>query len=179
MPRNVPDGCPAPFPAGEVKKVPWYREAGDFQRSLLVERRRLNPRLLFVLPPVLPSLRVRLAYLVIRVGDQSLFQHLLLHRFVILSAAKNLVVLIQLRSFTSFRRTGKIGFATGSRTAASRINFSRQIMLQWHVMERREFVKQVGLGLAAGWAVGRLSWPLQCLGRGPGAAPGAFGRRPS
>jgi len=26
-----------------VKKVPWFREAGDFQRSLLVERRRLNP----------------------------------------------------------------------------------------------------------------------------------------
>jgi len=27
-------------------------------------------------------------------------------------------------------------------------------------MDRREFVKQVGLGLAAGWVGGRLSWPL-------------------
>ena len=27
-------------------------------------------------------------------------------------------------------------------------------------MNRREFVKQVGLGLAAGWAVGRLAWPF-------------------
>ena len=35
-------------PAGGVKKVSWYREAGEFQRSLLVQRRRLNPRLLFV-----------------------------------------------------------------------------------------------------------------------------------
>jgi hypothetical protein len=33
-----------------VKKVSWSREAGDFQRSLLVKRRRLKPRLLFVLP---------------------------------------------------------------------------------------------------------------------------------
>jgi len=28
-------------------------------------------------------------------------------------------------------------------------------------MDRREFVKQVGLGLAAGWAVGRLAWPFK------------------
>jgi 3',5'-cyclic-AMP phosphodiesterase len=27
-------------------------------------------------------------------------------------------------------------------------------------MDRREFVKQMGLGLAAGWAVGRMAWPL-------------------
>ena len=40
-------------------------------------------------------------------------------------------------------------------------------MLQWHVMERREFVKQVGLGLAAGWAVGRLSWPFSAWAAGP------------
>lgn len=32
-------------------------------------------------------------------------------------------------------------------------------MLKWFLMDRREFVKQVGLGLAAGWAVGRLMWP--------------------
>ena len=34
-------------------------------------------------------------------------------------------------------------------------------------MDRREFVKQVGLGLAAGWAVGRLSWPLPAWAAGP------------
>jgi hypothetical protein len=34
-------------------------------------------------------------------------------------------------------------------------------------MNRREFVKQVGLGLAAGWAVGRLSWPLPAWAAGP------------
>ena len=34
-------------------------------------------------------------------------------------------------------------------------------------MNRREFVKQVGLGLAAGWAVGRLSWPLHAWAAGP------------
>jgi hypothetical protein len=32
-------------------------------------------------------------------------------------------------------------------------------MLKWRLMDRREFVKQVGLGLVAGWAVGRLMWP--------------------
>jgi len=105
-----------------VKKVPWYREAGDLQRSLLVQRRRLNLRLLFVLASVLPALKVRLAYLVIRVV---------------------------------------------TRTAASRINFFSAIMLQWQVMERREFVKQMGLGLAAGWAAGRLSWPFSAWAAGP------------
>jgi len=34
-------------------------------------------------------------------------------------------------------------------------------------MNRREFVKQVGLGLAAGWAVGRLSWPFNAWAAGP------------
>ena len=40
-------------------------------------------------------------------------------------------------------------------------------MLKWLLMDRREFVKQVGLGLAAGWAVGRLTWPFD----GPGGDP--------
>ena len=40
-------------------------------------------------------------------------------------------------------------------------------MLQWHVMDRREFVKRVGLGLAADWAVGRLSWPWRAWAAGP------------
>ena len=35
------------------------------------------------------------------------------------------------------------------------------------LMDRREFVKQVGLGLAAGWAGGRLSWPLTARAAGP------------
>ncbi|MGO8763044.1 MAG: metallophosphoesterase family protein [Desulfobaccales bacterium] len=35
------------------------------------------------------------------------------------------------------------------------------------MMERREFVKRVGLGLAAGWAMGRLSWPFSAWGAGP------------
>jgi Icc protein len=34
-------------------------------------------------------------------------------------------------------------------------------------MDRREFVKQVGLGLAAGWAVGRVSWPFSAAAAGP------------
>jgi len=34
-------------------------------------------------------------------------------------------------------------------------------------MNRREFVKQVGLGLAAVWAVGRLSWPFNAWAAGP------------
>ena len=34
-------------------------------------------------------------------------------------------------------------------------------------MDRREFVKQVGLGLAAGWAVGRLAWPFTALAADP------------
>ena len=34
-------------------------------------------------------------------------------------------------------------------------------------MDRREFVKRVGLGLAAGWAVGRLSWPWPARAAGP------------
>jgi hypothetical protein len=87
-----------------------------------VERRHLNPRLLFVLPSLLPSLRVHLAGL---------------------------------------------GARMVRRTAASRINFSRATMLQWHMMERREFVKQVGLGLAAGWTMGRLSWPFSAWAAGP------------
>ncbi|OGR24424.1 MAG: hypothetical protein A2139_08900 [Desulfobacca sp. RBG_16_60_12] len=35
------------------------------------------------------------------------------------------------------------------------------------MMERREFVKRVGLGLATGWAVGRLSWPFRAWAAGP------------
>jgi len=34
-------------------------------------------------------------------------------------------------------------------------------------MNRREFVKQVGLGLAAGWAVGRLAWPFTARAADP------------
>jgi 3',5'-cyclic AMP phosphodiesterase CpdA len=34
-------------------------------------------------------------------------------------------------------------------------------------MERREFVKQVGLGLAVGWAVGRLAWPFTARAADP------------
>ena len=34
-------------------------------------------------------------------------------------------------------------------------------------MDRREFVKQVGLGLAAGWAVGRLAWPFEARAANP------------
>ena len=34
-------------------------------------------------------------------------------------------------------------------------------------MDRREFVKQVGLGLAAGWAVGRLTWPFAARAADP------------
>ena len=34
-------------------------------------------------------------------------------------------------------------------------------------MDRREFVRQVGLGLAAGWAWGRLSWPFKAWAAGP------------
>ena len=40
-------------------------------------------------------------------------------------------------------------------------------MLKWLVMDRREFVKQVGLGLAAGWAVGRLAWPFAARAADP------------
>ena len=40
-------------------------------------------------------------------------------------------------------------------------------MLKWLVMNRREFVKQVGLGLAAGWAVGRLAWPFTARAADP------------
>ena len=48
-----------------------------------------------------------------------------------------------------------------------RINFSGPNMLKWPVMDRREFVKQVGLGLAAGWAVGRLAWPFAARAADP------------
>jgi 3',5'-cyclic AMP phosphodiesterase CpdA len=34
-------------------------------------------------------------------------------------------------------------------------------MIKYSLMDRREFVRQAGLGLAAGWAVGRLAWPFQ------------------
>ena len=34
-------------------------------------------------------------------------------------------------------------------------------------MNRREFVKQVGLGLAAGWAAGRLAWPFEARAADP------------
>jgi 3',5'-cyclic AMP phosphodiesterase CpdA len=34
-------------------------------------------------------------------------------------------------------------------------------------MDRREFVKQMGLGLAAGWAVGRLIWPFTARAADP------------
>ncbi len=35
-------------------------------------------------------------------------------------------------------------------------------------MDRRQFIRHLGLGLAAGWAFGRLSWPLKALGAGAG-----------
>jgi hypothetical protein len=35
-----------------------------------------------------------------------------------------------------------------------------ETLIQWHLMDRRQFIKQIGLGLAASWAAGRLSWPL-------------------
>jgi hypothetical protein len=41
--RNVSGASLAPLPWGEVKKVSWFREAGDFQKSLLEQRRRLDP----------------------------------------------------------------------------------------------------------------------------------------
>jgi 3',5'-cyclic AMP phosphodiesterase CpdA len=34
-------------------------------------------------------------------------------------------------------------------------------------MDRRDFIRQMGIGLAAGWAFGRLSWPLKAFGAGP------------
>ena len=34
-------------------------------------------------------------------------------------------------------------------------------------MDRRDFISQMGIGLVAGWAFGRLSWPLQALASGP------------
>jgi 3',5'-cyclic-AMP phosphodiesterase len=34
-------------------------------------------------------------------------------------------------------------------------------------MERREFIKQMGLGLAGGWVLGRLSWPWPAWAAGP------------
>ena len=34
-------------------------------------------------------------------------------------------------------------------------------------MDRREFIKQMGLGLAGGWTLGRLAWPLQVSAAGP------------
>jgi Icc-related predicted phosphoesterase len=40
-------------------------------------------------------------------------------------------------------------------------------MLQWHLMKRREFIKRVGLGLAASWAGGRRAWPWRAWARGP------------
>jgi hypothetical protein len=45
--------------------------------------------------------------------------------------------------------------------------FFRQILLQWYQMDRRDFIRQMGLGLVAGWAFGRLSWPLQAKACGP------------
>ena len=34
-------------------------------------------------------------------------------------------------------------------------------------MDRRQFIRHLGLGLVAGWACGKLSWPLKALGAGP------------
>jgi len=34
-------------------------------------------------------------------------------------------------------------------------------------MDRRDFIRQVGISLAAGWAFGRLSWPLAAWAAGP------------
>jgi Icc protein len=34
-------------------------------------------------------------------------------------------------------------------------------------MDRRDFIRQMGLGLVAGWAFGRFSWPLQAKACGP------------
>ncbi len=36
------------------------------------------------------------------------------------------------------------------------------------MMERREFLRRLGLSLGAGWALGRLSWPLLALADSPG-----------
>ena len=47
------------------------------------------------------------------------------------------------------------------------MNFSGPSMLQCIPMDRRQFVKQVGLGLAAGWAVGRLAWPFTARAADP------------
>ena len=40
-------------------------------------------------------------------------------------------------------------------------------MLKWHLMKRREFIKRVGLGLAAGWAGGGLAWPRRAWAAAP------------
>jgi Icc protein len=40
-------------------------------------------------------------------------------------------------------------------------------LLQWHLMDRRQFIRHLGLGLTAGLAFGKLSWPLKALGAAP------------
>ena len=52
-------------------------------------------------------------------------------------------------------------------TTDSPLNFFGPSMLKWLVMDRREFVKQMGLGLAAGWAGGRLIWPFTARAADP------------
>jgi hypothetical protein len=42
-----------------------------------------------------------------------------------------------------------------------------KILLQWLLMERREFIRRLGLGLLAGWAGGRLAWPWPARAAGP------------
>jgi hypothetical protein len=75
-----------------------------------------------------------------------------------------------LRSLLEWRRFGSpASFRLGGapELGGGGVNFSGPIVLQWHLMERREFVKQMGLGLAAGWALGRLAWPFSAGAGGP------------
>jgi hypothetical protein len=46
----------------------------------------------------------------------------------------------------------------------SGIPFFYKILIEWHVMERRDFIRQMGLSLAGGWAFGKLVWPIKAWG---------------
>lgn len=52
-------------------------------------------------------------------------------------------------------------------TPCTPLTFFHLILLQWHLMDRRDFIRQMGLGLVAGWAFGRLSWPWQAKAGAP------------